>query len=202
MNKKKYSSCKEFIPKVVDLAKIQTYSVWERYNLVNVNNMATPGVDPVPSWDLPEFDELVERIVEARSNERPVVAFMGAHVIKSGLSRYIIKMMEEGIITHIASNGAGSIHDFELAYLGGTSEHVPTAIEDGSFGMWEETGAWMNEAIRQGYAMGYGYGKSLACYIESNPSRFPHAEDCIVYRAYKMGIPATYHVTIGTDIIH
>ncbi|MFY9176149.1 MAG: HAD family hydrolase [Caldicoprobacterales bacterium] len=202
MKNDKYLSCKEFVPKALDLGKVKTYSAWERHNLVDVNNMARPEEDPVPDWDHPEFDELVERIVNARLNDRPVVVFMGAHVIKLGLSRYIIRLMEEGVITHIASNGAGSIHDFELAYLGGTSEHVPTAIEDGSFGMWEETGAWMNEAIRQGYAMGYGYGKSLACYIENNPDKFPHKEDCIVYRAYKMGVPATYHVTIGTDIIH
>ncbi|NMA95957.1 MAG: hypothetical protein GX974_07945 [Clostridiales bacterium] len=194
--------CKDFTPKTIDLGKIRSYPVWDRHNLVDVDNIKTPGLDPIPNWDCPEFDELVERVIKARLNDRPVIIFMGAHVIKSGLSRYIISMMEKGIVTHIASNGAGSIHDFELAYLGGTSEHVPTAIEDGSFGMWEETGAWMNEAIRQGYAMGYGYGKSLACYIENNPDRFPHSDDCIVYRAYKMGIPATYHVTMGTDIIH
>ncbi len=127
---------------------------------------------------------------------------MGAHVVKCGLSRYVIELIEKGILTHVASNGAGSIHDFELAYLGGTSEHVPTAIEDGSFGMWEETGAWMNEAINHGYRKGYGYGESLARYIDENLDKFPHAQDSILYRAYKSGIPATYHITIGTDIIH
>jgi len=196
------SSISSFIPQRLDLSKTKTYSAWERHNLVTIENMAQPDKDPVPDWDCPEFDELVERIINARINGRPVVWFMGAHVIKLGLSRYIIKLMEKGILTHIASNGAGSIHDFELAYLGGTSEYVPTAIEDGSFGMWEETGSWMNQAIRQGFARGYGYGQSLACYVEENLDKFPYAEDCIFYRAYKMGIPATYHITIGTDIIH
>ncbi|HPT78914.1 MAG TPA: hypothetical protein PK830_07420 [Candidatus Atribacteria bacterium] len=186
----------------LDLKKTVTYSAWERHNLVTIDNMQRPGADPVPEFDNPEFDELVERIAAARGQGRPVVLFMGAHVIKCGLSRYIIELIREGIITHVASNGAGSIHDFELAYLGGTSEHVPTAIEDGSFGMWEETGAWMNTAISNGYRRGFGYGQSLAVYIEENPEKFPHAADCLFYNAYRMGVPATYHITIGTDIIH
>jgi hypothetical protein len=188
--------------KRLDLNKTKTYSVKDRYNLVTIENMAQPNKDLVPKWDGPELDELADRIVEARLNGRPVVFFMGAHVVKCGLARYIIELIEKGILTHIASNGAGSIHDFELAYLGGTSEHVPTAIEDGSFGMWEETGAWMNEAINQGYRKGYGYGESLARYIDDNLDRFPYAHDSILYRAYKSGVPATYHITIGTDIIH
>lgn len=186
----------------LDLSKTRTNSAWERHNLVTIDNMQGPVTDPVPEYDNPEFDELVERIVAARKMGRPVVLFMGAHVIKCGLSRYIIELIREGIITHVASNGAGSIHDFELAYLGGTSEHVPTAIEDGSFGMWEETGAWMNTAINSGYKRGYGYGQSLAVYIEENPERFPYAGECLLYNAYKKGVPATYHITIGTDIIH
>ena len=194
--------CTVFQTKRLDLSQTNTYSVRDRYNLVTIENMAQPGKDSVPDLSSSEFEELVDRIMEARRNRRPVVFFMGAHVIKSGLSRYVIELMEKGILTHIASNGAGSIHDFELAYLGGTSEYVPTAIEDGSFGMWEETGAWMNRGINQGFDRGYGYGQSLACYVEENPDKFPHAQDCIFYRAYKAGIPATYHITIGTDIIH
>ncbi|HHY82901.1 MAG TPA: hypothetical protein GX505_09530 [Clostridiales bacterium] len=188
--------------KRLDLTRTRTYSVMKRRNLVTIENMARPGIDKVPDWTNPEMDELVDRIIEARKNNRPVVLFMGAHVIKCGLSRYVIELMQKGILTHIASNGAGSIHDFELAYLGGTSEHVPTAIEDGSFGMWEETGAWMNEAIQQGFALGLGMGESLARYVDNSLSRFPYAQDCIFYRAYKNGVPATYHITIGTDIIH
>ncbi|MBR6780969.1 MAG: hypothetical protein IKM24_08160, partial [Clostridia bacterium] len=102
----------------------------------------------------------------------------------------------------IASNGAGSIHDFELAYLGGTSEDVPTAIEDGSFGMWEQTGAWMNEALQYGAKNGMGYGEALGYYIDTHPERFPNREDCILWNAYKLDIPATYAIALGTDIIH
>jgi len=192
---------KNLKPPRLDLSKTKTYSARNRVNLVTIENMAKPGIDPVPEWQNDEFDELIERIIEARKNDKPVIWSMGAHVIKCGLSRYIIKLMKEGIITHIAGNGAVSIHDFELAYLGGTSEYVPTAIEDGTFGMWEETGAWMNRAVKEGYAMGLGYGASLAYYIDSHQEDFPYKDDCVVYNAYKMGIPATYHKTIGTDII-
>ena len=184
----------------LDFSGIRTWSARERVNIVKIEDLKTPGVDPVPEWNCPDFDALVARIVKARQNGKPVVLSMGAHVIKNWLSRYLIALMRAGIVTHIAGNGACSIHDFELAYLGGTSEHVPTAIEDGSFGMWEETGGWMNEAIIQGQARGYGC--ALAEYIDRHPERFPHRSDCVLYQAYQMDIPATYHIALGTDIIH
>lgn len=190
------------IPGQLDFSNIRTYPVKERTNLVTIGNMAKAGVDPVPEWGSADFDELIDRIVQARKNGRPVIWSMGAHVIKNGLSRYIIELVQRGLVTHVLSNGAGSIHDFELAFNGGTSEDVPTAIEDGSFGMWEETGRWMNEAIQAGAQKGLGYGESLAAYIDENPERFPYKEDCVLYRAYKNGVPATYHIALGTDIIH
>ncbi len=186
----------------LDFANIRTYSVKERHNLVTIENMAKPGLDEVPEWGNEDFKELADRIVEARKKGRPVIWSMGAHVIKNGMSRYIIELMERGFLTHISGNGAGSIHDFELAYNGGTSEDVPTAIEDGSFGMWEETGRWMNEALQAGAKEGLGYGESLAVYVEKNADKFPYKEDCVLYQAYKKGIPATYHIALGTDIIH
>ncbi len=186
----------------LDLSKSKTSTAFNRKNLVTVDNMARPGEDEVPDWGHPEFSQLIERIVRARSEGRPVIWSMGAHVVKCGLSRYLIELMKKGYITHIAGNGAVSIHDFEIAYLGGTSEYVPDAIEDGSFGMWEETGLWMNKAIKQGYQKGLGYGASLAEYIDKNPERFPHKEDSVIYQAYNLGVPATFQITIGTDIIH
>ena len=187
---------------LLDFSDITTYSAKIRKNLVTIENMADPQKDDIPDWGDEDFDELVERIINARKNGRPVIFSMGAHVIKNGLSRYLIEFIKNGIISHIASNGAGSIHDFELAYLGGTSEDVPTAIEDGSFGMWEETGKWMNEAIRSGAEKDLGYGEGLGTYIDENPQRFPHKDDCVLYQAYKHKVPATYHIALGTDIIH
>ena len=190
-----------FQPEIFHFDNIKTFDVWERVNLVRIDNLCNLN-DPVEPFDCPELEAVSEKILEARKNGKPVIVFYGAHVIKCGLSRYIIDLIRRDLITHIASNGAGSIHDFELAFLGGTSEHVPTAIEDGSFGMWEQTGGWMNEAINTGAARGYGYGESLAHYIEENPEKFPYKEDCVFYNAYRNGIAATYHVTMGTDIIH
>lgn len=191
-----------FNPEGLDLSQSTTNTTKDRKNLVTVDNIYKLDQDFPPEWDHPEIEELVNRITKARQKGAPVVWMMGAHVIKCGLSRYLIELIKNGIITHIAGNGAVSIHDFELAYLGGTSEYVPDAIEDGSFGMWEETGLWMNEAISKGFKDGLGYGASLAQYIDQNPHRFPYRDDCVLYQSYHHGIPATYHITIGTDIIH
>jgi len=193
--------------------KIRTYDFHDRHNLVTIKSMFRPGVDPVPEWpkrkkardyadQRADFAELLDRIVVARKNAHPVIFSMGAHVIKNNMSLYLIDLMQKGIITHLSGNGACSIHDFELAALGGTSEDVPTAIEDGSFGMWEQTGGWMNEALQIGAKAGYGYGESLARYIDAHSKRFPFREQCVVYQAWKCGVPATYHIAMGTDIIH
>ena len=192
---------------------IRTYDFHERRNLVTIDSMFRPGVDPVPEWpkkkaegdyadQQADFAELVDRVAEARRNARPVIFSMGAHVIKNNMSLYLIDLMRKGVFTHISGNGACSIHDFELAALGGTSEDVPTAIEDGSFGMWEQTGRWMNEAIQRGVRAGYGYGESIARYIDANKRKFPYREQCVAYMAWRFGVPATYHIAMGTDIIH
>ena len=186
----------------IDFSLIKTYSIRERHNLVTLDNMADPQKDPVPEWHPPLLDELVARIKAARGAGRPIIWSLGAHVIKNGLSRYLIDLMKQGWITHLSGNGAVSIHDFELAMIGGTSEDVPTAIEDGSFGMWEETGLHMNQAIREGWQAGLGYGESIAAYIERHPGLFPHREVNVAWQAFRLGIPATYHIALGTDIIH
>ncbi|MBN2852291.1 MAG: hypothetical protein JXQ23_06085 [Clostridia bacterium] len=188
--------------KQLDFKNIKTYSVKERINLVRIDTLMTPGKEDIKAIDDNDFSNLVDAVIKARKAGAPVILSMGAHVIKNCLSRYLIEMMKEGIITHISGNGAGSIHDFELAFNGGTSEDVPTAIEDGSFGMWEETGKWMNEAINKGAEIGLGYGESLAVFIDQNPELFPYKEDCVLYQAYKNNVMATYHIALGTDIIH
>lgn len=186
----------------LDFSGIKTNTAFGRHNLVRIDTLGTPGVDPAPEWNPEGFDEFAERAYQAKKRGAQLIFSMGAHVIKNGLSRYLIELMRLGFITHLSGNGACSIHDFELAYLGGTSEHVPTAIEDGSFGMWEETGAWMNEAIRKGAAQGRGYGESLARFIDENQDRFPYRDDCVLYQAWKLDVPTTYHIALGTDIIH
>lgn len=186
---------------------ICTNTVFDRRNLVTIRNMARPYEEEPAAWpEMPKereaFDELVRTIVQCRSEGKPVIWSMGAHVIKNGMSRYVIEMVRHGILTHVSGNGATSIHDFELAFLGETSEDVARAIEDGSFGMWEETGRYMNEAIQQGAADGLGYGESLYRYLSRYPERFPHYDDCVFVQCQRAGIPYTCHISIGTDIIH
>ncbi len=186
----------------IDFSKIRTFSIRDRRNLVTIENLADPEADAAPDWGGEDFDELTKRVAQARRLGRPVVWSMGAHVVKNGLSRYIIELIRRGLITHISGNGAVSIHDFELAMAGGTSEDVPTAIEDGSFGMWEETGYHMNRAIKEGWKDGLGYGESLAVYMENHPELFPYRDFNLAWQAWKHGVPATYHIALGTDIIH
>lgn len=186
----------------LDFSNIKTYSVKDRINLVTIENIFKPEKDHIPEYYCEDFNELIDRIVDARQNGKPVILSMGAHVIKNGLSRYIIELIKRNLITHICGNGAVSIHDFELSYNGGTSEDVPTAIEDGSFGMWEETGRWMNEALQTGAKMNMGYGESLAIFMDKYPERFPYKDDCVLYQAYRHDVTATYSIALGTDIIH
>ena len=188
--------------KELDFSDITLYPAGSRHNLVTTENLLTPGVSKTRGYTADGFDTLIDKIAEARKNGREVIVSIGAHVIKSGLSRYLIALAKEGWITHLAANGACSIHDFELAMLGGTSEDVPTAIEDGSFGMWDETLTHMNRALNEGAAKGWGYGEALAEYVEAHSELFPHRDDCVFWNLYKLDIPATYHIALGTDIIH
>jgi hypothetical protein len=125
---------------------------------------------------------------------------MGAHPIKVGLSPLIIDFMERGIIDALALNGAGVIHDFEIAYMGETSEDVAATLKDGSFGMGEETGAFINQAIIDGSKDRLGIGAAVGLSI--NKHRLPHRKLSILATGAKLGIPVTSHIAIGTDIIH
>jgi hypothetical protein len=125
---------------------------------------------------------------------------MGAHVIKCGLSPIIIDLMERGIVSAVALNGAGIIHDFELAYTGQTSEDVAEAIATGEFGMGRETGQFLNEAINQGAKEGLGIGEAVGKSLAASAPQYLRYS--IVAAGYRLGIPVTVHVAIGTDIIH
>lgn len=124
---------------------------------------------------------------------------MGAHVLRAGVSRYLIDLMERGFITHIAMNGAGPIHDWELALIGATTESVARYIRTGEFGLWEETGR-MNDLIRAGAKEGLGLGEALGREILDGP--FPHKDISVLAAGVRLGVPVTVHVGIGYDIIH
>jgi hypothetical protein len=155
--------------------------------------------EAVGKYEHPEFPELMDRIAVARRAGRPVVLMMGAHPIKLGLSRYFVDLLERGIVTHVATNGAGIIHDYELSLGCGTSESVARWIRRGQFGLWSETGR-LNEIIREAAANEEGLGEAVGRCIEQGEHRC--RELSLAAAAWRAGVPLTCHVSIGSDIIH
>ena len=147
-----------------------------------------------------EFQAVAEAIVAAHRRRKTVLWMFGAHVIKVGLSPLLIELIKRKVISAIAMNGAGVIHDFELAFMGSTSEDVAAALADGSFGMAEETHSLINRAIRDGAKKGGGLGQSVGAMITKR--RLPYKRLSLLATCYQLGVPATVHVAIGTDIIH
>ncbi len=184
----------------ISLTGIRTYHLGERRNLVKLADLVPPDAPP-PPFKNPELDEVAERIIAARRAGCLVLWMIGAHVVKNGLSLLLIDLVRRGIVNHIATNGAGAIHDFELALIGETSEDVARSIEDGTFGMAEETGSLMNRAIQAGARAGLGIGEALGRFIAED-ERFRFREYSLLYNCYRQRVPFTVHVTIGTDIIH
>ena len=184
---------------MLDFNKIKTIPIRQRKNKVKLSDLIKPENSKI-LMDSIELNELSDITTNAAIRNKQVIVMMGAHVIKVGMSSLIIDLMKKNVITHIAMNGAGPIHDFELALIGETSEYVESTIEDGTFGMIEETGRIMNEAIKEGAKNNQGMGCSIGKNI--NDLNLPNKEYSILYNAYKLNIPVTVHVAIGTDIIH
>lgn len=180
----------------MDLHRIKTYPLRQRKNLVTRADFVrdTKGLKP---WGGQRFRALARSVVEATTGGHQVLVHIGAHVIKTGQSLLLIDLMEKGLITHVAMNGACAIHDFEMALIGETSESVATTIEDGSFGMARETGAMINGAINRTRS---GFGYAVGQMIEKR--RMPCRGYSLLAAAYRLRIRATVHVAIGTDIIH
>jgi hypothetical protein len=189
---------------------IQTYPLRSRPSKVGVADFAKP-LPPGASMaellaSLPNFlaaadlRGFVEACRKARDRGKPLIWGMGGHVIKVGLSPVLIDLMRQGWVDGLAFNGAGIIHDFEIAFAGRTSEDVEARIQDGRFGMARETGELLNKAIREGAAGGLGLGEAVGRMIAG--SKFPHRDLSLLGMAVKMKIPATVHVAVGTDIIH
>ncbi len=154
---------------------------------------------PAPEFCHPQLAVVAQRLLAARDKGAARILMMGAHVIKAGASRYVIDLIERGYITHVAMNGAGGIHDYELARIGATTESVARYIRSGEFGLWRETGG-LNEIIREAAELSLGLGENLGRRIEE--SSFPHKEVSIFAAGYRHSMPATVHVGIGYDIIH
>jgi hypothetical protein len=150
-------------------------------------------------YDHPELARLVEAVVAARRGGRPVIAMIGGHPIKLGLSRFLIDLIERRLITLLATNGSGIIHDFELAFGEGTSEDVPKWIAQGQFGLWRETG-WLNDIVTEAARRGEGLGEAVGRVIHEQ--LFPNRQLSIAAAGWRCGVPVTSHVSIGSDITH
>ncbi len=190
--------------------KLATYSIKGRQSKIRkeeFSKVLSDDVNLLPFLrSLPDIlaakdlKEVISATAEAYLNHKIVFLALGAHVIKVGLTPLIIDLMERGIISGIALNGAGIIHDFELAYIGQTSEDVAAELEDGRFGMAEETASYLNGAIAKGASEGMGMGEAVGKMILSG--NFPHTSYSLLAAGARLGIPITVHVAIGTDIIH
>jgi hypothetical protein len=148
-----------------------------------------------------DFRAVVAAIVAAHRARRAVIAMLGGHVVKTGLTPLLIDLMDRGVVTHIAMNGSAAIHDYEMARFGATSEDVASGLRDGTFGMAEETGRGMNEAIVAGLAGEWGMGEALARALNDLPE-LAHPELSLLLAARRLGLPLTVHAAIGAEIIH
>ncbi|MFA5352937.1 MAG: hypothetical protein WC291_01795 [Thermodesulfovibrionales bacterium] len=194
----------------LDLSRLKRYSVRERMSKASIDLSGKPHtkgasfrafMDSLPDYLAAKgIKTAVSAITEARKNGRPVILGMGAHPIKVGLSPLIRDLMQKGVITALATNGAAIIHDFEIAFIGQTSEDVEKELCTGAFGMACETGQMVNEAINRGVDKGYGIGRSMGKFIDT--SAFPYKEQSIFREAADLGIPASVHVAMGCDIVH
>ena len=155
--------------------------------------------DPVPAFAHPDLESVAARLRAARERSSARILMMGAHVLRAGVNRHLIDLMERGYLTHLAVNGAGAIHDYELARIGATTESVERYIRTGEFGLWRETGElndWIAEAAREGFGLGEAVGKRIA------ESDYPYRDWSVFAAAWRLSVPATVHVGIGYDILH
>ena len=205
MTHEKHPTYEEF-----DLSHIRTYPLASRASRARAEDFARPftagsGVSGLIA-SLPamlaaaDFRDVVQRISSARRRGAGILWGFGAHVIKTGLGPVLIDLMARGYVSALATNGAGIIHDFEIALGGATSENVDQTLGPGNFGMAEETGTLLNDAINTGVAGGAGIGEAVASYLGDAPPPFAHLS--VVSAAARLGIPLTVHVALGTDITH
>lgn len=192
---------------VFDRGKVKFLPLAERKNKMTIKDIYQLD-NEIPEYKNPDLEILAEKIIKAHEKGKPVIWMMGAHAIRRGNSRFIIDLMKRGFITHVATNGACAIHDFELAYIGETCEDVEEYVRNGEFGNWTETSFYINTAATDGFRSGFGFGESVArmLYYEAfwsiscNPFYVPYKDISIFKAAYELKIPITVHKSIGQDI--
>jgi hypothetical protein len=155
--------------------------------------------EETPPFEHPQLADVALRLAEARQRGAARILMMGAHVLRAGVNRQIIDLLERGFLSHVAMNGAGSIHDYELARIGATTESVARYIRSGEFGLWRETGE-LNDVIAEAVRLGLGLGENAGRRIAE--SGYPHKDLSVLAAAYRLSVPATVHAGIGYDIVH
>ena len=181
-----------------DRARLVVKPLAERVHDLHVDHWLALEDAPL-EYAHPQLAELAVRIVAARANGTARILMMGAHVLRAGVNRQIIDMLERGYLSHIAMNGAGAIHDYELARIGATTESVARYIRSGEFGLWRETGE-LNDWIAEAAACSLGLGENIGRRIEA--SDYPHRELSVLAAAWRASVPVTIHAGIGYDILH
>jgi hypothetical protein len=194
----------------LDFEGLHTYPLAERRSKVGLSDFARPHVaggtvaqllDSLPRiLGAQSLRALTADVLRAREMGKPILWGLGAHVLKCGLSPVLLDLMDRGLLTGLALNGAGIVHDFELAVAGQTSEDVDAGLGEGRFGMARETGEEINRAIVAGDRDGLGLGASVGRHLEE--TRPPHLHVSLLAAAWRRSLPATVHVAIGTDIVH
>jgi hypothetical protein len=184
-----------------DRSRLSIKPLAERVHDLSHSSLLPLDHEP-PSLDeraMADLASLAARMVEARRRGAAVLMLMGAHVIRAGVARQLIDLMERGLVTHVGMNGAGPIHDFELARIGATCESVARYIRSGEFGLWRET-AEMNDLVRDGAAAGMGLGEAIGRTILAG--NYPHRDTSILAAGVRLGVPVTAHIGVGYDITH
>lgn len=193
-----------------DISKIKTYPLSSRPSKVRIDDLkdfeeVTDDFSDLDPQVISNIQELAKAILKAKRNNKKVIVISGAHIIKNGLGTFLIWLMENGLVDHIGVNGAFTIHDFELAFIGMTSESIPNALSEGKFGFAKETGEILNKSIVKGDELKLGYGETLGRLLSQELQgfenlEFPYRDKSVVYNSYKHNVPLTVHIGIGTDI--
>lgn len=181
-----------------DRSRLKIRPLAERVNDLEISHWLQLD-DPTPEFDSPAYTEIVNRLRLSKNEGKARILLMGAHVLRAGVSAHLIDLIERGWFTSIAFNGAGAIHDYELARIGATTESVARYIRSGEFGLWTETGE-LNTWISDAAASGEGLGEAIGRRIEQ--SQFPYKTLSVFAAAWRCGVPATVHIGIGYDILH
>jgi hypothetical protein len=181
-----------------DRSRLKLRPLAERVHDLHLDNWLALD-DPTPAFEDPNLSTLAERIIAAREKGAAVIMMMGAHVLRAGVSRHLIDLMAQGLLTHVAMNGAGPIHDYELALIGATTESVARYIREGQFGLWQETGH-LNDIIADGARRGLGLGETIGEAIERDG--LPYRDLSVLAAGYRLKVPVTVHAALGQDIIH